>query len=508
MIAVSDAWKAVHKEPILPKSYVEVTYWITEPGVQALASASNDGAVYYSDHEAIVETTDKDFAKYATLENNIWTLDGSLSVLPDEAPYGDTGYVADDTLSATITIKLPSVRTLPIPGITVVWSETYGEYATRIRIAALNGTEIIKEVELYNNSVRSTFDFPVSGYDTIIVDVLDWVVPDHRPRIERIYLGAVEIYTDASLTQYSHEQSADILSTSLPKDEISFSLDNSNGVWNPDNPGGNVRYLLDRQEVTVRYGFKLPDGIEWIKAGTFWVNGWETPTNGLEATFTARDLLEFMDVTYTGPKTGTLYSVALSALTQANLPTTETGALRYYLDESLKTVDTDFSADDGTYSIAVILQMCANAGRCVMWQTRDGVLRIERYNRGLSGYAINQSVSYTHPEFTLTKPPKEVTVNDGLWVENISGGGEQIAITNPLISSVENAKLVAQWVAEVLQHRNIVKGTYRPDPRLDVLDVISVESKYSENFVSAVTDISYTYNGAFRGTYTCREIEA
>ena len=73
---------------------------------------------------------------------------------------------------------------------------------------------------------------------------------------------------------------------------------------------------------------------------------------------------------------------------------------------------------------------------------------------------------------------------------------------------MENAKLVAQWVAEVLQHRNIVKGTYRPDPRLDVLDVISVESKYSENFVSAVTDISYTYNGAFRGTYTCREIEA
>ena len=331
---------------------------------------------------------------------------------------------------------------------------------------------------------------------------MDWSVPDHRARVERVYVGAVGVYTGAHLVGYSHEQSSDMLSTELPKDEISFSLDNSDGVWNPDNPVGNVRYLMDRQEVTVRYGFKLPTGVEWIKAGTFWVNGWDTPSNGLEATFTARDLVEFMDATYTGPKAGTLHSVALAALTQAGIPST-----RYHLDETLKSVDTDFTSDDGSYSVAVILQMCANAGRCVMWQTRDGILRIERYARGDSGYKIGRDISYTHPEFAMTKPPKEVIINDGLWVETISGSGEQITITNPLISSVENAKLVAQWAVGVLRHRNVLKGTFRPDPRLDVLDIISIDSKYSENFVSAVTDISYTYNGAFRGTYTCREIE-
>ena len=160
MIAVSDAWKAIHKESILPESYVEVTYWITEPGVQDLASASNDGAAYYSDHEAITDTADKSFKKYATLENNIWALNGSFDILPNSAPYGDTGFVSDDVAASTITISFPSVRTQPIPGVTIIWSETYGEYATRLRIAALR---LLKSMSLITIlcGVHSSSRYPV-----------------------------------------------------------------------------------------------------------------------------------------------------------------------------------------------------------------------------------------------------------------------------------------------------------------------------------------------------------
>lgn len=507
MIGVSNAWKAIHKESILPESFVELTYWITEPGVQLLAMESNNGAAFFSDHEAIVDTTDRAFRKYATLENNIWSLDGSVEILPTAAPYGDTGYVSDGNDFPTVTIKLPSVRTQPIPGITIVFSETYGEYATRVRLTALNGTRIIAEQEFSNDSARTTFDFPISGYDTIHIDIAEWIVPDHRARIERVYLGAIEVYTDASLVSYSHTQSVDILSTALPKNEIKFSLDNSSDMWNPDNPIANVRYLMDRQEVSVRYGYKLPTGVEWIKAGTFWINSWDTPSNGLEATFTARDLLEFMDVTYTGPRSGTLYSIAQTALQQSNLPVASSGNSLYYIDESLKSVSTDFSEDENVYTTAVILQMVANAGQCVIRLTRDGELRVERLDRHLSDYTVDQNVSYSHPERSMTKPPKDITVNDGLWVESISTVGESITINNPVITSVENAGHVGKWAAAVLSCRNILRGEYRPDPRLDALDVISVESKYSNNFIAAVTDIEYTYNGAFRGTYTCREVE-
>lgn len=506
MIAVSDAWKALQYETILPESFVEITYWITEDGAQKLASESNNGVLFYSDHAAITEMTTKEFQKYATLENNIWALDGSFNILPDKAPYGDTGYVANAEYPM-VTIMFPSVRTQIVPGITVVWSETYGEYATRCRVTALNGTEIVKSEEFYNSSVRSTFEFPISDYDRIYIEIIDWVVPDHRPRIERVYLGAMEIYTKSDLVKYSHTQRGDLLSTELPKNQITFSLDNSSDVWNPDNPAGNVRYLRNRQEVSVRYGYKLADGVEWIPAGTFWVSEWDTPTNGLEATFTAGDLLGFLDVRYSGPKSGTLYDIAMAALTQVDLPTTETGDPRYVVDESLKQIFTDFSEEDASYTAAVVLQMVANAGQCVLYQNRDGILKVERLVRDVSDYEIGENVSYTHPERTLTKPPQTVTINDGLWVENLGVTGEAVSISNPLINQVENATHVGHWVSAVLSCRNLVRGSYRPDPRLEVMDIVSIDSKYSKNFVAAITEITYEYNGAFRGQYTGREIE-
>lgn len=506
MVNVSDAWKSAQKNSFLPESFVEVTYWITEAGAQVLASESNNGATHYSDHSEIVSTLNKDFKKYATLENNMWALDGSFDVLPDKAPYGDTGYVADAEYPM-VTIMFPSVRTQLIPGVTIVWSEAYGEYATRCRITALNGTEVVASNEFLNDSVRSTFEFPITGYDRIYIEIIDWFVPDHRPRIERFYLGAMEVYTKSELLKYSHTQSADLLTTELPKNQIVFSLDNSNDLWNPDNPVGNVRYLADRQEVTVRYGYKLPSGVEWIPAGTFWISEWDTPTNGLEVTFTARDLLEFLDIPYTGPRVGTLYDIAIAALLQGDLPTTETGGPRYFVDESLKTTTTDFSADDNSYTAAVILQMVANAGQCVMRQTREGILRIERFVKRLADNAITQAISYTHPERVLTKPPRFVDVNDGLWIENIAPTGEAVSISNPLISQVENAANVGRWASDVLRSRNLIKGSYRPDPRLDALDIVSVESKYNSGFITAVTEITYEYNGAFRGQYVGREIE-
>lgn len=506
MISVSETWKEVQKETILPESFVEVTYWITEAGAQGLASESNNGALFYSDHDAIVEITGKEYPKYATMENNLWTLDGSMQILPDKAPYGDTGYVAEADFPM-VTIMFPTVRTQLVPGVTIVWSETYGEYATRCRITALNGTEVVASEEFLNDSVRSTLPFPISNYDRIYIEIIDWIVPDHRPRIERFYLGAMEIYTKSDLVKYSHTQSVDLLSTELPKNQIVFSLDNSSDVWNPDNPVGNVRYLMDRQEVSVRYGYKLPTGVEWIPAGTFWVSEWDTPSNGLEATFTARDLLEFLNVSYSGPKTGTLYDIAIAALSQVDLPTTENGGPRYFVDESLKTISTDFSEDGDSHTAAIILQMVANAGQCVLHQDRNGILRIERFVRQMSDYEVGQDVSYTHPERTMTKPPQSVTINDGLWVETIAPTGESIEIRNPLVSQQENATHVGRWASAVLRSRNIVKGSYRPDPRLDVLDIISVESKYSQNFVAAVTEVTYEYNGAFRGQYVGREIE-
>ena len=85
---------------------------------------------------------------------------------------------------------------------------------------------------------------------------------------------------------------------------------------------------------------------------------------------------------------------------------------------------------------------------------------------------------------------------------NSLNGNEQ-TVDNPLIVDSTTANAVAAWCRDCLKNRKIISGEFRADPRLDALDTITVVSKYGSNSVQ-ISDVKYTYNGAFRGTFTGR----
>lgn len=515
MITVSDAWRAAQLQTVVPESFVEITYDVTEPGLQAAASVSNNGDSTYSQSVDIVDTTNKNHPKIATLEHNIWSLDGSFAVLPNAAPYGDTGFVSDVqsgsdgmfTRNPVITLSFPSIRTQAIPGINITWSSAYGEYATSFRLTAFNGSAQVFSQEYENNAVTTTCEVSLVGYTRIQIEVLTWCLPYHRARIEKLFMGITKTYTKSDLLSYTHSQSGDLLSAELPKNSVNFSLNNVDGMWNPDNLTGNVRFLAEQQQIAVRYGYKLGDVVEWVDAGTFWISEWETPSNGLEVRFIARDLLEFMADTYQGIRSGTLYAIAEAALMQADLPLQVNGKPRYVLSENLKEFRIDFSEDTGDYTCAEVVQLCANACCCVMFQDRKGVLHVEQLRENSSGYAIKRHVSYAHPEFHLTKPLKSVSVNNGLGTAENGSVGEIQTLDNALITNDVMARRVAEWVRKTLEGRRTLSGEYRADPTLDVFDKIAVESKYGMNNAIYVTNVEYTYAGAFRGKYEGRITE-
>lgn len=507
MITTSNAWKEAHLEAVVPEAFIEITYDITEPGLQSSARQENNGVLSYAQPAAILDATHKTHPQYATLEQNIWGLDGKSTVLPDTAPYGDTGYVSSMFVGSelpAVRILLSEVHTQPIPGITITWSSRYDEYATRFRVSAYNGSSQIYSQEYTNSTVKTVCEFTLSSYTEIRIEVLEWCFPNRRARIEKVFLGIATTFTKSDIFSYSHAQSGDLLSAELPKNSVNFSLNNVDGMWNPDNLSGNAMYLAEQQQITVRYGLMLGDDVEWINAGTFWISEWDTPTNGMEVRFTARDMIEFMSEKYDGIRSGTLYDIVLSALEQAVIPTQDNGALRYVIDDVLKLSTVDFSAEETTYTIAEILQLCANAACCVMYQDRSGVLHIEPLHQNASGYAIRKYVSYAHPKFTFSKPLRSVSVNDGLGTATNGTTGEIQTVSNSLIVNGNMANRVANWVKNTLKERKSITGEYRADPSLDVFDKIAIESKYGANNAVYITEIEYTFNGSFKGKYVGR----
>lgn len=529
MQTVSQAWKNAHKRTLLNESYVEVSLDIADPDAIADAEAIDNGAAYISDTPEVVSKVDTPVISYGTLEQNLWLLDGTRKSIP-ERDYKDGGYVGDGlsneecsftTKIPLITISFDRVHTQIIPGITISWGTAYNEFAEQFIVTAYNGDTVVAKKEVFGNkSVVSIVAIDIVNYDRITIEILSWCLPNRRARVDEIFLGWHKIYSKTDLLSYSHNQSVDPISTSLPKMEIQFSIDNSDNAYNPYNMNGLAKYLTERQEVKARYGLKLSDNtVEWINGGSYYLSEWYAKQNGISADFVARDLLEFMSDLYKdtiventgGLPNRNLYELAEDLLEAANLPLTSDGKVRWVIDDSLNSISTNAPLPEDT--IANCLQLIANMAMCVIYPDRDGILHIEPIKSEYTDYAITSFNSYSKSEITLSKPIKQVIVKvysyelNGLEVQStttevsstVGETGETIIVDNPLVTDEWSAESLAEWIADYLKNRMTLASTVRADVRLDALDIVTNENDFNKNNVR-MTNVKFEFNGAFRGT--------
>ena len=78
MVAVSENWKAIHQQRLLPETFIELSYSVTKPGLQQMAVPSANLEETYSDADSLASTLTVDREKYNSLEWNFWGLDGSF----------------------------------------------------------------------------------------------------------------------------------------------------------------------------------------------------------------------------------------------------------------------------------------------------------------------------------------------------------------------------------------------------------------------------------------------
>ena len=507
----SQAWLDKFNDTLVPEEFVEISYNSTEPGVQEDATASATAQVPFGNIENTTKELDRVLTKYATGETNLHVLDGSFRLLPDSVPYADAGFISQTLVSDSshprIILSFGSVHTRAVPGLTIVWSSMMNEWATKFKLTAYKGTSVVSTITVSNNrSVYSETEWEIYGYDSIAIDILEWSIPNRRARIEWIMVGLHKVYSKKDLVSYTHTSSRDPISAQLPKDSIEFSLDNSQKTWDAINPRGMFRYLYERQEVNVRYGMDVDGETQWINGGKFYLSEWSVPSNGLEASFTARDALEFMMTSnYTGRKTGTLYQMCYDALETlpSNVPS-------FYISEELKEYNTDISSEKTSYKNSDILQLAANAAGMALYQTRDGHIRIERVNltaeEGTEVYEIPVINNFQWPEISFASRVKNVSCNvngtEHLYPEGSNVEGVTQTVSNELLTEamlVKSKNSITEAYA-MLANRKKVELEYRASPHIDAFDHV----KFNHNFGYAssvfVTESKYQYTGCFKGT--------
>lgn len=585
MIKVSEAWKEANKQMILPESFVEISVGVINTSVDCNYSVLNS-AEFSSPYE-VMNGDKKNVSKnYALLEHNLWTLDGSMEVASTIYDLeSESRYVSADDDTSSISLNLFSE--IDIPGVTIIWSSVYNEYATSFRVRAKNNGTILKTVTVTDNkSVISTVDMPVSGVTDLEVQPIEWSVPDHRRRVESIKLGYLIVFDKNQIISYTHEMTGNPLGAELSRNSIEFEVDNSDGRWNIMNPDGMAKHLYERQRLTVHYGLRLDSGVEWIHAGVFYLSEWKAPANGMTATFVARDTIEFMQnatykrdylqgVTTSSTKvfrtmddaitrggevgTGTLittlqngtavkiYEQRLQAHKDYEDAPGSPGWMLYRIaqgwvscDNIEVTSDTRLSEDFFSalwgsglpkdlivaYShdltmmetpisvkeivVSEFLQQCAAGYAIPIWQRSNGKLWVYPPSVKLSDYIVPLNTSYSHPNIELGKPLKQINLiqcyryHDA--VENVlyrvGDSGETVTVTCPYLwKNSAQTEYLANCYARWLRDKKIISGEFRADPRLELFDVVSVETKYGLITPVMLTGVKYTFNGSFRCEY-------
>ena len=520
MQPVSQAWLNNQKMPVVSKGYLRIELYVSNNDIYlpetTITGAQTDAT--YSNYENIIKE-EKVVKPQSFLGLNQFVLDGNTDIIEANTEGVYSAYLSRYNGALTtfsVTITLPYETSNKTRSIQLQFDENRGyavDFKVTFRKPVSGGWLIIHRETITNNTesvVNLNFE-DIVGYSEIVIEVSKWSLPFQKAFISYIFLGFVKTFTEKDIISYTAKNSIDLTNGNLPTDEINFEIDNTEGVFDsdPNNTSSKNIYgfLSTRQKIVVSYGYKFNNLTEWIKGGTVYLSEWNCPQNGITASFTAKNILSFLSMNFVKNNNDTLtYKNLAIAVFNAS------GVVKYNLQDSK--LSGTINASINNVTCAEVLQQIAQATSSILYCDRDGTIRIEAIPSVIYGnYNIDLENCYKYPEIYLEEEVKNLTVWFYAYSQTSSGGdvietitktsttysnyyqGNEMEINNPLVKDVYDYSNYFN-----IKNRRInYSCVLRIDPRVELLDIVTLTSKNNDTSYVIVTGTTIDYNGAFSG---------
>lgn len=131
------------------------------------------------------------------------------------------------------------------------------------------------------------------------------------------------------------------------------------------------------------------------------------------------------------------------------------------------------------------------------------------------GAIISEKKSYWC-RVKIMKPPKtetkavltirgyEYNISTEMETTKLNNAGSIQTWNNPLVSSQNDARRMAQWIGKYYKSANQYELKYRGDPVLDYNDLTYLESRYVKDLLVRLEEVGLNYTGALSGTLVAR----
>ena len=274
--------------------------------------------------------------KYATLEQDLFLLDGSFKLFPD-APVGlEWGLWSLSMSDASGAFANPPMLAVGFTenhsslGLTLHFSPTTGDWASEVRVRWYDALDNLITTALFHPDRAVCFlEHKVDNYRRLEIDFLKTSKPYRYLKLAAIDYGLTRVFEGDELVNARVLEEVDILSAQISINTLEFQLHSNNANFSILNPKGVFSLLQQRQRLDVT---QLVNG-EPLYMGAYFLDEWENSTEN-DIKMKAVDWIGLLDrTTFYG---GIYENVMASDLVSEILDETETP---YELDASLADVE-------------------------------------------------------------------------------------------------------------------------------------------------------------------------
>lgn len=446
---------------IVPKCVIN----LLDPDV-TFGAVTSTGEIAYSKPAQLYDHELKSSGpRYATLEHNRWTLDGSVSIFPENPAEtsGEIGFIGAALCGADGAFAVPQVVSLNFTGVSILQAcavyfndRAYDGIGVDFTVDVLSGADVVYTKSFTDNQAHAVFldGFTVNEPTAVRVTVTKWSVPYRRARLLEIIPGIYETWEGDTLYSVDVYQQVGFDCLSLPNGTCDISVYNEKMRFDPFNKAGLFKSIDERIGIPVWYGVELEDGsTEYLPLGVFYplAGGWATRNNGIIMQFQLQDIIGLLkDKAYIAPGTlpTTLDGWAASIVSQLGV----NFASMYVVDEAISSVEltcTESDLADATCG-DMILWICMAAGGVPSADPETGYLKIAKLGKDMGvGFDLDNMSEYPTLERNEDLADVVFTLSDG--TQYVVGGtstasGKSAQVKNPFLHTTDQARFAAQAI--------------------------------------------------------------
>lgn len=418
MYEVTETYKTESRKQVRNQSHISIEFRIEEVDTPSSVTITNNSESYLSDTDNIVSADYIYDKTYHTLEFNRWILNGSQITPPNESdPVGlYQGWISEvmsgeDRIYTTQPIlELNFSQYFKFRALTFQFDTVTGDHPSEMRMQVYKDAELLDDLVVNPDNASWIYEETVPNNpeltcNRIVLTFIKSSVPYRRVRLSNIMFGVVKNYSNYDIESATSKNEVDLISTKLPTESFDFTILDTTNSYDPNNPKGFYYYIESRQSVKLRIGYQLDDeSVEWIPYGNLYSTGEidvNTESRIQKITIKSQSSLNTLTDTYNeGVYDGMERSLYDLAVTLLEFPKTIKPS--YVIDESLKNYKT--VAPLPVDAVKNNLQLIANAGMCMLYTDRYGIIHIAKENTLQSDFYLSTNDTFTAPN--LTKYPQ------------------------------------------------------------------------------------------------------